>query len=81
MQSSLKAQAEGYEADPQLLQRVSAAGGCDRELWRARYRETPTSEYKYVQLPSVWKAFDPAARNAGLEALPAPSFRAPRAYK
>ena len=49
--------------------------------WRARYRETPTSEYKYVELPSTWKKFDPAARNAGLEALPAPDARAPRSRK
>ena len=46
--------------------------------WRARYRETPTSEYTYVELSSVWEPFDPAARAAGPEALPAPSFRAPR---
>ncbi|CAH0378592.1 unnamed protein product [Pelagomonas calceolata] len=46
--------------------------------WRARYRETPTSEYKYVELTAVWEKHDPAARAAGPEALPAPSFRAPR---
>ena len=49
--------------------------GCS---WRVRYRETPTSEYTYVELSSVWEPFDPAARAAGPEALPAPSFRAPR---
>ena len=52
--------------------------GC---AWRARYRETPTSEYKYVELRSTWEKFDPAARNAGPEALPLPEARAPRADK
>jgi hypothetical protein len=68
---------DGSDLD-KLRGRWNVFMGC---TWRARYRETPTSEYKYVQLPSVWKAFDPAARNAGLEALPAPSFRAPRSRK
>ena len=45
--------------------------------WRARYRETPTSEYKYVELPSAWEKFEPAARAAGPEALPARELRAP----
>jgi hypothetical protein len=49
--------------------------------WRVRYRETPTSEYKYVELRSLWEKFDPAARNAGPEALPLPTARAPRSRK
>ena len=61
-----------------LRQRWNVLMGCS---WRVRYRETPTSEYKYVQLQSTWSKFDPAARNAGPEALPAPSFRAPRSCK
>lgn len=39
MLSSLKAQAEAYESDPAMMQRVCAAGGCDRELWRSRYQQ------------------------------------------
>ena len=49
--------------------------------WRVRYRETPISEYKYVELPSVWEPLDPAARNAGPEALPAPELWAPHSKK
>ena len=49
--------------------------------WRARYRETPTSEYKYVELQSTWEKHDPVARAAGPEALPAPDARAPRSKK
>ena len=49
--------------------------------WRARYRETPTSEYTYVELPETWERFDPAARTIGVATLPAPDARAPRPYK
>ena len=52
--------------------------GC---AWRARYRKTPTSEYKYIELQSTWEPFDPAARNAGPEALPARDVRAPCSRK
>ena len=52
--------------------------GC---AWRARYRETPTSEYKYVQLQSTWEKFDPAARGADSEPLPARELRAPCSCK
>ena len=52
--------------------------GC---AWRARYRETPTSEYTYVELPETWERFDPAARTIGVATLPAPDARAPRPYK
>ncbi len=49
--------------------------------WRARYRETPTSEYTYVELRSTWEQFDPAAREAVQGALPTPTARAPRSRK
>ena len=68
---------DGSDLD-KLRGRWNVFMGC---AWRVRYRETPTSEYKYVQLPSTWEEFDPAARNAGPEALPSPAVRPPRSRK
>jgi hypothetical protein len=39
MESSIRAQAEAYEADRHLWDKVCAAGGYDRRLWRLRYRQ------------------------------------------
>eukprot|EP00966_Prymnesium_polylepis_P051492 1191472-Prymnesium_polylepis.2 len=36
---SVNAKREDYENDPELLQRVCAAGGYDRDLWRTRYSQ------------------------------------------
>lgn len=43
MVSSIKAEAEAYEADPGLMSKVCAAGGYDREIWRERYRQEALS--------------------------------------
>lgn len=53
MESSLKAKAQEYEKNPQLLAKVWGAAGYDRHLWRTRYHQEAISREGLLFTPTL----------------------------